>query len=76
MDDVPPVAMSDVPPLRLATRGSPLARWQAHRVAALLAATGVASASAASRPRPKGSDVRAFGSAPTLPFNSPFSVIA
>ncbi len=43
MDDVPPVAMSDVPPLRLATRGSPLARWQAHRVAALLAATGVAS---------------------------------
>jgi hydroxymethylbilane synthase len=30
--------------LRLATRGSPLARWQAERVAALLAAVGVAAA--------------------------------
>jgi hydroxymethylbilane synthase len=28
-------------PIRLATRGSPLARWQAGRIAALLAATGV-----------------------------------
>ncbi|MGA2836437.1 MAG: hydroxymethylbilane synthase [Acidimicrobiales bacterium] len=30
------------PVLRLATRGSPLALWQAHRVVSLLAATGVA----------------------------------
>jgi len=29
------------PSLRLATRGSPLARWQAHRVASLLSAVGV-----------------------------------
>jgi hydroxymethylbilane synthase len=35
--------MTPAPPvLRLATRGSPLALWQAHRVVALLAAVGVA----------------------------------
>ncbi len=35
--------MTDRLPLRLATRGSPLALWQAHRVAALLEATGTPS---------------------------------
>ena len=35
--------MSDRPPLRLATRGSPLARWQASRVAGLLEGVGTAS---------------------------------
>ncbi len=35
--------MTDRPPLRLATRGSPLALWQANRVAALLAASGTPS---------------------------------
>ncbi|MGO8871977.1 MAG: hydroxymethylbilane synthase [Acidimicrobiales bacterium] len=35
--------MSDRQSLRLATRGSPLALWQAHRVAALLAEGGTAS---------------------------------
>ena len=35
--------MSDRPPLRLATRGSPLALWQASRVAGLLEAAGTAS---------------------------------
>ncbi len=35
--------MTDRPPLRLATRGSPLALWQAHRVGDLLAASGIPS---------------------------------
>ena len=35
--------MTDRPPLRLATRGSPLALWQANRVATLLAASGTRS---------------------------------
>ncbi len=35
--------MTDRPPLRLATRGSPLALWQARRVAGLLAASGIPS---------------------------------
>ena len=35
--------MTDQPPLRLATRGSPLALWQASRVAALLESAGTAS---------------------------------
>jgi hydroxymethylbilane synthase len=35
--------VTDATPLRLATRGSPLALWQAHRVAALLEAAGSAS---------------------------------
>ncbi len=34
--------MTSPPPLRLATRGSPLALWQAHRVAGLLEAAGTA----------------------------------
>ena len=35
--------MTDRPPLRLATRGSPLALWQARHVAGLLAALGIPS---------------------------------
>ena len=35
--------MSDRPPLRLATRGSPLALWQARRVAGFLEASGIPS---------------------------------
>jgi hydroxymethylbilane synthase len=35
--------VTDRPLLRLATRGSPLALWQAHRVSALLAGSGIAS---------------------------------
>ncbi len=45
--------MSSRPQLRLATRGSPLALWQAHRVAGMLAGTDRRQGSRAGRAGPK-----------------------